>query len=377
MRIALDDPRCYFNRHESWLAFNRRVLEEALDVTNPLLERVKFLAITASNLDEFVEVRLSGLLQQVEHGYRETGPDGLGAAEQLQRLSTQIHSFVADQYDCWNRVLLPALAKEGIRVLPVSSLDRAARDAMDLYYMRQVDPLLTPVTIDPSHPFPHVINKALCVAFSLRPRRRPATSYLGVVTVPRKLPRVVRVPSRGERCDYVFLHDLVEVHTRNLYKGYTVVSAGAFRATRNSNLYLHEEESRSLLESVDSLLHDRRKGDIVRLEIETDAAAEIVDPLAQQFSLQPWQVFRTPGPVNLSRLFSLAEQTPRVDLTFPPFVPKGISFSPRVSTLCEQIHQGDVLLHHPFDSYQPVVSFIESGARDPAVLSIKQTLSDQ
>jgi polyphosphate kinase len=374
MRISLADPRNYLNRHESWLGFNRRVLEEALDDTNPLLERVKFLAITASNLDEFVEVRLSGLLQQAEHGLRDTGPDGLSPEEQLRRLSEELHRFVADQYDCWNRILLPALAKEGIRVLTVASLDHHGRDAMDLYYTRQVDPLLTPVTIDPSHPFPHVINKALCVAFSLHPRRRPTNSYLGVVTVPRKLPRVVRVPSRTDRIDYVFLHDLIEGHTRNLYKGFQVSSSGAFRATRNSNLYVHEEESRSILESVDSLLHNRRKGDVVRLEIEADAAPEIVDPLTEQFVLAQSQVFKTPGPVNLSRLFSLAEQTPRPDLKFPPFVPKAMSFSPKVRNIYEQIHRGDILLHHPYDSYQPVVSFIEAGARDPSVLSIKQTL---
>jgi polyphosphate kinase len=356
------------------LNFNRRVLEEALDETNPLLERVKFLAITASNLDEFVEVRLSGLLQQVEHGLQETGPDGLSPEEQLRRIAADLHNFVADQYRCWNSTLLPALTKEGIRVLSVASLDHGAKDAMDLYYIRQVDPLLTPVTIDPSHPFPHVINKALCVAFSLRARRRPANSYLGVVTVPRKLPRVVRVPSRSERIDYVFLHDLIEAHTRNLYKGFQVVSSGAFRATRNSNLYLHEEESRSILESVDSLLHNRRKGDVVRMEIEADAAPEIVEPLTEQFALSSWQVFKTPGPVNLSRLFSLAEQTTRPDLKFPPFVPKTICFAPKISSIYEQIHQGDVLLHHPYDSYQPVVAFIEAGARDPAVLSIKQTL---
>jgi len=375
-RIALDDPRYYFNRHESWLAFNRRVLEEAQDESNPLLERVKFLAITASNLDEFVEVRLAGLLQQVEHGYRDAGPDGLAPDEQLRRLSAELHTFVGDQYECWNRALLPALAKEGVRVLAVAALDRAGKDAVDLYYTRQVDPLLTPVTIDPSHPFPHVINKALCVAFSLRPRRRPTTNYLGVVTVPRKLPRLVRVPTKNKSgaIDYVFLHDLVEAHTRNLYKGFQVISAGAFRATRNSNLYLHEEESRNLLESVDAQLHNRRKGDIVRLEIEADAAPEIVDPLTEQFALRPWQVFKTPGPVNLSRLFFLADQTPRPDLKFPPFVPRTMTFAPRVTSLHEQIRKGDVLLHHPYDSYQPVVAFIESGARDPNVLSIKQTL---
>src|SRR5215468_44142 len=374
MRINPADPRNYFNRHESWLGFNRRVLEEGLDDTNPLLERVKFLAITASNLDEFVEVRVSGLLQQVEHGLQETGPDGLSAQEQLRRISAELHEFVGQQYDCWNKVLLPALSKEGIHVLQVKSLEHGSRDAMDLYYMRQVDPLLTPVTIDPSHPFPHVINKALCVGFSLKARRRPTNTYLGVVTVPRKLPRVVRVPARTASINYVFLHDLVEAHARNLYKGFQVISSGAFRATRNSNLYLHEEESRSLLESVDSLLHNRRRGDIVRMEIEADAAAEIVDPLTEQFRLQQWQVFKTPGPVNLSRLFSLAEQTPRPDLKFPAFAPKTICFSPKVTNLYEQIRVGDVLLHHPYDSYQPVVSFIEGGARDPAVLSIKQTL---
>jgi polyphosphate kinase len=375
-RIALGDPRYYFNRHESWLAFNRRVLEEAQDESNPLLERVKFLAITASNLDEFVEVRLAGLLQQVEHGYRETGPDGLSPEDQLRRLSAELHAFVADQYDCWNRALIPALAKEGIRILTVALLDRPAKDAMDLFYTRQVDPLLTPVTIDPSHPFPHVINKALCVAFALRPRRRPTTHYLGVVTVPRRLPRLVRIPTKNKsgHINYVFLHDLVEAHTRNLYKGFQVISAGAFRATRNSNLYLHEEESRNLLESVDAQLHNRRKGDIVRLEIESDAASAIVDPLTEQFNLRPWQVFKTPGPVNLSRLFSLADQTNRPDLKFPPFVPRTLSLAPKVTGLYEQIRKGDVLLHHPYDSYQPVVSFIEEGAHDPNVLSIKQTL---
>jgi polyphosphate kinase len=195
-----------------------------------------------------------------------------------------------------------------------------------------------------------------------------------VVTVPRKLPRLVRVPTKHDYIDYVFLHDLVEAHTRNLYKGYQVISAGAFRATRNSNLYLHEEESRNLLESVDSQLHNRRKGDIVRLEIQADAAPEIVDPLAEQFALRAWQIFKTPGPVNLSRLFSLAEQTPRPDLKFQAFTPRALNLSPKVTSLYEEVRRGDVLLHHPYDSYLPVVSFVESAARDPKVLSIKQTL---
>ena len=373
-RIRLDDPRFYLNRHESWLAFNRRVLEEALDENNPLLERVKFLAITASNLDEFVEVRVAGLLQQSEHGIQATGPDGLTPVVQIQRLALELHSFVSDQYDCWNHKLLPALAGEGIRIRTVASLERAGKDAMDLFFTRQVDPILTPVTIDPSHPFPHVINKALCVAFHLRHHRRQSMTYLGVVTVPRKLPRLVRVPSKNGTTDFIFLHDLIETHTRNLYKGYTVISSGAFRATRNSNLYLHEEESRNLLELVDTQLHNRRKGDVVRLEIQSDASAEIIDPLSQQFALREWQVFKTPGPVNLSRLFAIADLTPRPDLKFQPFVPKAISFAPKVVNLFQQIRKRDILLHHPYDSYEPVVSFIASAAVDPRVLSIKQTL---
>jgi polyphosphate kinase len=373
-RPSLSDPRYYFNRHESWLAFNRRVLEEAMDEGNPLLERVKFLAITASNLDEFVEVRVAGLLQEVEHGHPFTGPDGLSPQEQLDRLAKQLHSFVDAQYDCWNQQLLPALRREGIRILSVAHLDHAGRDAMDLFFTRQVDPILTPVTIDPSHPFPHVLNKALCVAFQLRRNSKPGTTYLGVVTVPRRLPRLLRVPEKNGNIDYIFLHDLIETHTRNLYKGYKVLSSAAFRATRNSNLYLHEEESRSLLDLVDSQLHSRRKGDIVRLEIEATAPAEIIDPLAQQFALQPWQLFKTKGPVNLSRLFSLADLTPRPDLKFAPFNSRSLSFAPKISNLLDAIHKQDILLHHPYDSYEPVVSFIETAARDPQVLSIKQTL---
>jgi polyphosphate kinase len=373
-RLALDDSRYYINRHLAWLEFNRRVLEEALDPRNPLLERVKFLAITASNLDEFVEVRLAGLLQQVEHGSQEVGPDGLSPQAMLQALARSIRSFVTDQYNCWNQKLLPALSRENIRILRMAKLDGHQRDAADLFYTRQVDPLLSPVTIDPAHPFPHVLNKALCVAFLLRRRGRRSSSYLGVVTVPRKLPRLVRVPGSGKTIDYVFLHDLVASHARNLYRGYEVLSIGAFRVTRNSNLYLHEEEARNLLETVDSQVHSRRKGDVVRLEVDAEAAPEIVEPLRTRFGLRDWQVFKTNGPVNLSRLFSLADQTPRPDLKFRSFVPRTLELTADTTDLFDQLRKGDVLLHHPYDSYDPVVQVIEAAARDPRVLSIRQTL---
>src|SRR6202140_293669 len=192
-RIGLDDPRYYFNRHIQWLEFNRRVLEEARDKNNPLLERVKFLSITASNLDEFVEVRVSSFLQRIEHGSRETGADGLTAEEELEKVSAAMHIFVRDQYKCWNDELLPALAKQSIWVSSTRELDAKAAKFTKTFYDRRVNPMLTPVTVDPSHPFPHVLNKALCIAFLLRRRRGGnGKPYFGVVTVPRALPSLLR-----------------------------------------------------------------------------------------------------------------------------------------------------------------------------------------
>ena len=368
------DRELFLNRHFSWLQFNQRVLEEARDSANPLLERVKFLAITASNLDEFVEVRLAGLLQQVEQGSSHPGPDGRTQQEVLTQLVERIHAFVADQYTCWREELVPALAEESIRVRCLEELRPAAREYIENFFVKTVSPLLTPVTVDPAHPFPHVLNKALCLAFLLKRKRRGSQIYLGVVTVPRALPRLVLIPSPQGTVEYVFLHDVVHAFAERLYHGYQILSAAAFRVTRNSNLYLTEEESRGLLESVDQQLHRRRKGSAVRLEIEAGADQEIIDRLASNFRLAPWQVFRTNGPVNLSRLFHLYDQTPRPDLKYHPFAARELALKPGPSSIFELLRTRNVLLHHPYDSYSTVVRFIESAAQDPSVLSIKQTL---
>jgi polyphosphate kinase len=373
-RNQLADPNLFLNRHFSWLQFNERVLEEARDRNNPVLERVKFLAITASNLDEFVEVRVAGLLQQVEHGHREPGPDGRIPETVLTQLTEKIHQFVEVQYDCWGDELVPALAKESVRVLGLPELRPAAREHIERFYSRTVEPLLTPVTVDPAHPFPHVLNKALCLAFLLQRKRRSSQKYLGVVTVPRALPRLVRLPSAEGTVEYIFLHDVVHAFAERLYHGYEVLSAAAFRVTRNSNLYLEEEESRSILDSVDTQLHRRRKGAAVRLEIEASANQEIVDRLQVNFALKPWQVFRVNGPINLSRLFHLYDETPRPDLKFQSFVPRELVLKPGAASLFDMIRRRSLLLHHPYDSYAAVVRFIESAAQDPEVLSIKQTL---
>ena len=373
-RTSVPDPALIFNRHLSWLQFNERVLEEARDEANPVLERVKFLAITASNLDEFVEVRVAGLLQQVEHGHREPGPDGRIPEEVLKELVAEIHEFVGRQYECWREEIVPALAKESIRVLGLRDLGPAEREFIENFYTKSVEPLLTPVTVDPAHPFPHVLNKALCVAFLLKKKRRNSHTFLGVVTVPRALPRLVLLPSKEGKVEYIFLHDVVHAFAERLYHGYEVLSAAAFRVTRNSNLYLEEEESRSILDSVDTQLHLRRKGAAVRMEIEAGANREIVDRLQANFRLEPWQVFHVDGPTNLSRLFHMYDQTPRGDLKFKTFTSRELALKPGPASIFESIRKRSVLLHHPYDSYSAVVRFIESAAQDPDVLSIKQTL---
>ncbi len=364
-------------RDESWMAFNRRVLEEAQDSSNPLLERVKFLAITASNLDEFVEIRVAGVLQRIEDGYKEPRADGLTPQESLDNLSENVHSFVREQYRCWNRQLLPELRAAGVRVLKWAELDAPARAIAADFYQKEVDPLLTPITLDPAHPFPRVINKALCLALLLKRKRRGAgaqSSLLGVVTVPRALPRLISLPSGIGTHDFIFLHDLIEQNAAGMYRGYEILSKAAFRVTRNSNLYFEEEEARNLLETVRSELHNRRKGDAVRLEIEEAADPEIVDRLRLNFELDDSQIFRTEGPVNLSRLMNLYSDTPRSDLKFKPFVPREMRLGRMATDLFDDLRHRDILLHHPFDSYDGVVSFIQSAAADPRVLSIKQTL---
>jgi polyphosphate kinase len=375
MARSTNKQKLFNGRDYSWMQFNRRVLEEAEDPSNPLLERVKFLSITGSNLDEYVEIRQAGLMQRIEDGYREPGYDGLRPDESLAVLTTEIHSFVAAQYRCWNDHLVPELTKQGVRLLEWKELDKEAREFAQGYFQREVDPLLTPISIDPAHPFPRVLNKALCLALLLRAKRRSSgPQVLGVVTVPRALPRFVRLPSPEGSFDYLLLQDLIAQNLSGMYRGYEVLAHAAFRVTRNSNLYFEEEEARSLLETIRVELHNRRKGDAVRLEIETGADPEIVERLRVNFELDENQVFRGKGPVNLSRLVFFYGDVERPDLKFPSFTPRPLYLSRKSANIFDELRQRDVLLHHPYDSYDPVVDFIRQGAEDSAVLSMKQTL---
>ena len=370
----------FFERDESWMLFNQRVLEEAEDTTNPVLERVKFLAITASNLDEFIEIRVASLLQRVEDAYQDPKKpvqDGITPQQSLARLAPILHNFVDAQYACWNQKILPALRAERIRLLSWKELDDRARDFALNFYETEVDPLLTPVTIDPSHPFPRVLNKALCIALLLRSKRKGTAKQppaLGVVTVPRALPRLVPLPGPEGQFDFMMLHKLIEAQIPRMFRGYDILSRAPFRVTRNSNLYLQEEESRSVFESVRAELYNRRKGDAVRMEIEKSAPEEIVERLRTNFELEPVQVFRTKGPVNLLRMMNLYDSIARPDLKFPPFQGRRHHLPPKTASLFDEVRNTDILLHHPFDSYTTVEEFVQCAVEDPAVVSIEQTL---
>ncbi len=371
----------FINRDESWLLFNGRVLEEAEDATNPLLERVKFLAIAASNLDEFVEIRVAGVLQRIEEQLgvpQRIDEGGLTQEQRMQKIRRSLRQFTRDQATCWNKHLVPALGAAGIRILSWKQMRGQDRAFASKFFHEQVDPLLTPVTLDPSHPFPRVLNKALCLALLLRHKRsaRPGPrgpAALGVVTIPRSLPGVIALPERHGRRDFLFLDELILAHIEPMFRGYKILSCTAFRVTRNSNLYMQEEESRSILESVAEELHNRRKGDVVRMEIDAAADEDITQRLRINFELDRWQVFRTKAPVNLTRLMDLYGKIKDPDLKFPEFHGRRLKLE-KASNIFSQLRKHDLLLHHPFDSYNTVEEFIEAGATDPQVISIKQTL---
>jgi len=365
----------YFNRELSWLAFNRRVLEQAQDPRHPLLERVKFLAIVSSNLDEFFEIRVAGLIQQVDSGVTESSLDGLGAREQLRRIHLVVASLVEDQYRCWNEQLVPALAREGIVFKTARELSSAELAWVRGYFQEQIFPVLTPLALDQAHPFPQLSNKTLNIVVALDNPLTPEVDRLvAILPVPRVLPRLVRIdPGPGGAQRYIFLTDIIKLCADAVFPGYRLTAAHAFRVTRNSDLYIDEEEVENLLKKIEEELRNLRRGSAVRLEIEEGVHDDIFGVLCDNLSLSQEYVFRFKGPLNLLRLMSLTE-IDRPDLKYPPFTPVNASPLRHPDQVFETLRAQDVLLHHPYDSFTPVVEFVEHAARDPQVFAIKQTL---
>jgi polyphosphate kinase len=369
------EKSAYFNRELSWLAFNRRVLEQAQSDRHPLLERVRFLAIFSSNLDEFFEIRVAGLIQQVASGVTEPGLDGLGALEQLRRIHLVVASLVEDQYRCWHRQLMPALASEGIVFRGPRDLNPLELAWVRNYFRDQVFPVLTPLAIDQSHPFPHIGNKTLNIVACLDDPQTPEADHLvAILPVPRVLPRLVRIEAAGSggHC-YIFLTDIIKLCAGTIFPGYVLEGAHAFRVTRNSDLYIDEEEAANLLKKIEEELRNLHRGAAVRLEIEEGVADPIFAQLCDHLALSREYVFRLKGPINLLRLASLTD-IDRPDLKYPPFHPVVSPALASPSGLLEIVGERDVLLHHPYDTFSPVVEFVEQAARDPKVFAIKQTL---
>ena len=377
-RATTQTKAAYFNRELSWLAFNRRVLEQAQNPRHPLLERVNFLAIVSSNLDEFFEIRVAGLIQQVDSNVAPSGGvDGLGPREQLRRIHSVVASLVEDQYRCWSEQLVPALAVEGITFADADKLNASELAWVRTYFEQQVFPVLTPLAIDQSHPFPQLSNKTINLVVSLDDPTTPEIDrHFAILPVPRVLPRIVGIDSpdsekSGRR--FIFLSDIIKLCAAEFFPGYRIHGAHAFRVTRNSDLYIDEEEAANLLKKIEEELRNLRRGAAVRLEIEDGVDDQIFATLCDHLSLSHEYVFRLSGPVNLLRLTAIGD-IDRPDLKYAGFQPVNVSPLREPALLFDTLRDRDVLLHHPYDSFQPVVDFVEQAARDPRVLAIKQTL---
>ena len=371
--LTLDDPSLYLNRELGVVDFNRRVLELAKDPDLPLLERLRFLTICSSNLDEFFEVRVAGLKQLVAAGSDTAGPDGLTPAQALPRIAEGVHRLVGEQYRVLNEILLPALAIEGVHLHKRDLWTEDQRAWIADYFTTQVLPVLTPVALDPAHPFPRILNKALHFAVWVEGSDafgRPAG--LAIVPVPRCLPRVIALP--GSEQDHVLLSSIIHAHVDQLFVGMTVRGAHQFRVTRNSDLWVDEEEVEDLLDALRGELPSRKFSDAVRLEVAANCPAGTAQLLLRRVGLGEDDLYRVDGPVNLHRLRSLIDQADRADLLYPPFAPGNPSRRPQGVSIFEQLRDNDLLLHHPFESFAPVMDLLREAARDPHVLAIKQTL---
>jgi polyphosphate kinase len=370
---ALDSPSLYINRELSWLEFNRRVLEEACDRQVPLLERLKFLAIFSSNLDEFFMVRVGGLQQKVQSGILVgSGADRMPPTEQLRRIKQTVSQFVDEQYQCWLTEVLPGLESHGIHLRDLQGLTAADRDHLCDVFRRQIFPVLTPLAIDPGHPFPHLLNKSLNLAVLLQ-RPRGEEKLFAVVQVPAVLPRFVALPA-AQGYAFTPLETVIRIHLPDLFPGLELLHATVFRLTRDSEYEIDDDEVEDLLKTIEEEVRKRRRGAVARLEIEAGALPEVTQRLTAALELEPEDIYPIPQMLDLTGLFQFYNLPEFPELRDPPFVPQPVLDFVKASTPWTAIRTRDILVHHPYESFSPVTEFIETAARDDAVLAIKQTL---
>jgi polyphosphate kinase len=370
-------PDHFLNREFSLLAFNRRVLAQAADERVPLLERLRFLCIVSSNLDEFFEIRVAGIKEQIKLRSHATGADRRSAQEVFRRVTQEAHVLIKEQYALFNDVILPALEKEGIVFLRRSEWTEAQQTWIHDHFRREVIPVLTPIGLDPAHPFPRVLNKSLNFAVELEGKDAfGRNSGAAIVQAPRALPRVIQLPKELTGIDhgFVFLSSILHKYVGELFTGMHVLGCYQFRVTRNSDLFVDDEEVKNLRTALQGELPQRHFGDGVRLEVADNCSEVMSDFLLQQFGLGREDLYRAPGIVNLVRLMSVPDKVDRPDLKFPAFqpgLPKQLSGR---YDMFESIRKGDILLHHPFQSFTPVIEFLEQATEDPQVVAIKMTV---
>jgi len=370
-------PDHYINRELSWLEFNARVLEEAADASNPWLERLKFLAIFSSNLDEFFEIRVAGLQQQVYAGVepQDYGADGLAPAEQLTAIDRRVHDLVAQQYRILKEEVFPGLKAAGVERVRVDELTDAERSQVEKLFRTSVYPVLTPLAIDPGHPFPHVHNKSLNIALLVdRAGSHANRPHFAVVQVPAVLDRLVVVSRSPGRVRFILLEDIIANHLPELFGAVPVVSHTVFRVTRNTDIAIQEEDADDLLETIEESLRQRMRSDPVRLEILSDGDPVFTDMLTNAHDLEPGDVYAVPGPVDLAALLALPRIVDLPRLKDEPLVPRVPPPFAQGRDIFDVIRSQDVLVHLPYESFGCVVDLIERAADDPNVLAIKQTL---
>jgi len=373
----LKAPSCYINRELSFLEFNHRVLALAFDDTLPLLERLKFLCISSGNLDEFFEIRVAGLKHLQELGKTQQSPDAMSIPEQLDGIHTRAQNLCSEQYRCLNEVLLPKLSQAGVSLQGRSAWSQKTRRWLEKYFANEIEPVLSPLGLDPARPFPRIQNKSLNFIVHLTGKDAfGRDSELAIVQAPRSLPRVVSLPDEapGQPRGFVLLTSIVQAFVPRLFPGIEVKGCYQFRVTRNSDLFVDEEEIDDLRRALEGELAHRRYGAAVRLETARDCPKDMINFLLEQFALDEVDLYRMPGPVNLNRLSALYDLVQRPDLKYPPFTPGLPRRLASTTDLYAVIRHKDLLLHHPFQSFTPVMDFVRQAAQDPQVLAIKQTL---
>ena len=369
-------PENFINRELSWLEFNRRVLEEAQDPTQPLIERVKFLAIVSSNFDEFFEIRVAGIKQQIESETSDVGPDGMTPTDTFNAIQRTVHELVAAQYALWRDELTPLLAKNGIRVHDVSQLKGKRAAWARRYFREEVFPMLTPLAVDASHPFPQLLNKSHNLLVRARAEKDGELLH-AIVQVPRVLPRLILMPrgeAEDEPWDYIYLAALIKHNIADLFPGLLLDGVHAFRVTRNSDLYIDEEEAENLLRSIEQELRRSSRGDAVRLEVEADCPRDFRELLLEFFDLGEADLYRLDGPLTMAHLAPLVANDAFANLKDRVFQPARDPALPPHANIFEVMRKQDVLLHHPYESFDPIVELIETAAQDPQVFALKITL---